>query len=89
VTYSQYGKDGFESLKGYSKIDMTCRMAQEQGCRYVWVDMCCIDKNSSAELSEAINSMYRWYERAELCYVYLSDLAPAADWLKDLARCSW
>ncbi|KAL5905981.1 hypothetical protein ACKVV1_010394 [Pyricularia oryzae] len=29
---------------------------------YVWVDICCIDKTSSAELSEAINSMFRWYE---------------------------
>jgi hypothetical protein len=29
----------------------------------------CIDKSSSAEPSEAINSMYRWYQCAEICYV--------------------
>ena len=32
---------------------------------------CCIDKKSSAELSEAINSMYRWYGNAKVCYAYL------------------
>lgn len=39
-----------------------------------WIDTCCIDKRSSAELSEAINSMYRWYSRAEICYAYLADV---------------
>jgi len=45
--------------KGYRKIEMTCRMASEAGLGYAWVDTCCIDKSSSAELTEAINSMYR------------------------------
>lgn len=35
---------------------------------------CCIDKTSTAELSEAINSMYRWYQKAQVCYVYLADV---------------
>ena len=35
---------------------------------------CCIDKTSSAELSEAINSMWQWYENAEVCVVYLPDV---------------
>jgi hypothetical protein len=39
---------------------------------------CCIDKTSSAELSEAINSMFRWYEKAETCYAYLSDVPDGA-----------
>jgi hypothetical protein len=48
------------------------------GFEYVWVDTCCIDKTSSAELSEAINSMFSWYQKADVCYVYLSDyLFPA------------
>ncbi|KAM0230130.1 hypothetical protein ACHAPO_009497 [Fusarium lateritium] len=41
----------------------------------VWIDTCCIDKTSSAELSEAINSMFKWYQQASLCYVFLSDFS--------------
>jgi hypothetical protein len=47
----------------------------EGGLEWIWVDTCCIDKTSSAELSEAINSMYQWYARSEVCYAYLSDVA--------------
>jgi hypothetical protein len=36
---------------------------------------CCIDKTSSAELSEAINSMFRWYSRSKVCYAYLTDVS--------------
>jgi hypothetical protein len=51
-----------------------------------WIDTCCINKTSSAELSEAINSMFGWYERAEVCYAYLSDAFtdPADLFLNDL-----
>ncbi|KAG4437250.1 hypothetical protein IFR05_007266 [Cadophora sp. M221] len=47
---------------GFSKIKRTCELAQERGINYAWVDTCCIDKSSSAELTEAINSMFRWYK---------------------------
>ncbi|ROV89112.1 hypothetical protein VMCG_09862 [Cytospora schulzeri] len=59
---------------GWQKIDRTCRQAARDGLEYAWVDTCCIDKSSSAELSEAINSMFRWYKRATVCYVFLPDL---------------
>ena len=59
---------------GYKKILDTCRQAQKDGYEWVWVDTCCIDKRSSAELSEAINSMYRWYANAKACYAYLHDV---------------
>ena len=59
---------------GYRKIVNSCGKAKEDGYRWVWVDTCCIDKRSSAELSEAINSMYRYYWEAEKCYAYLSDV---------------
>ncbi|KAI3329481.1 HET-domain-containing protein [Ustulina deusta] len=65
-------------LKGYEKIAATCRIAQEQGLDYAWVDTCCIDKSSSAELSEAINSMFAWYRDAAVCYAWLSDYAQDA-----------
>ncbi|KAK4108985.1 HET-domain-containing protein [Canariomyces notabilis] len=41
---------------------------------YIWVDTCCINKESSAELSEAINSMYQWYKEAELCIAFMADV---------------
>ena len=59
--------------KGFQKISGCCALAAAEGWQFVWVDTCCIDKSSSAELTEAINSMYKWYERSEVCYVYLED----------------
>ncbi|KAF7550885.1 hypothetical protein G7Z17_g5416 [Cylindrodendrum hubeiense] len=61
---------------GYLKIERACSEARNRGLDYVWVDTCCIDKTSSAELSEAINSMFRWYEAAEVCLAYLVDVPP-------------
>ena len=53
---------------GYQKILGSCEQAKKDGYNWLWVDTCCIDKRSSAELSEAINSMYQWYENASICY---------------------
>ncbi|KAF9692825.1 hypothetical protein EKO04_009224 [Ascochyta lentis] len=61
---------------GYSKIVNAAREAKGLGFKYIWIDTCCIDKSSSAELQEAINSMYRWYQAAEVCIVYLEDIWP-------------
>jgi hypothetical protein len=58
----------------YTKIEGSCKTALKDGFEYVWVDTCCIDKTSSSELSEAINSMYQWYQQADVCYVYLWDI---------------
>lgn len=41
---------------------------------HVWIDTISIDKTSSAELSEAINSMWKWYRDAEICYVDMEDV---------------
>lgn len=75
----------------FSKIEKTCQMAADYGLWYAWVDTCCIDKSSSAELSEAINSMFRWYKNALLCYAFLSDLFPANDAQSsyDFRECRW
>lgn len=59
---------------GFTKVLFCCNQARTDGLKYVWIDTCCIDKASSAELSEAINSMYRWYQNAKICYVYLRDV---------------
>ena len=62
--------------KGYQKIRECCRIAKERDkTEYVWIDTCCIDQTSSAELSEAINSMYDWYKHAHICYAYLADVS--------------
>jgi hypothetical protein len=68
VTYSHYVKGGYEQTKGYSKGRGSLVLS------YVWLDTCCIDKSSSAELSEAIDSMFRRYRNAKVCFAYLSDL---------------
>ncbi|KAK4462288.1 hypothetical protein QBC42DRAFT_268061 [Cladorrhinum samala] len=59
---------------GYAKIRDSARLAKSEGYDYIWIDTCCIDKTSSAELSEAINSMFRWYNEAAVCYAYLNDV---------------
>jgi hypothetical protein len=61
--------------KGYEKITQCCAQALRDNLGYIWVDTFCIDKTSSAELSEALNSMYEWYQNAEVCYAYLCDVA--------------
>ena len=67
-------RDEIRQRDGYRKILQSCKQAQKDGYERLWVDTCCIDKRSSAELSEAINSMYRWYENAKVCYAYLHDV---------------
>ena len=65
---------------GYNKIWFCGKQAKRDGLQYFWVDTCCIDKSNNTELSEAINSMFRWYRDAAKCYVYLSDVSsPAFD----------
>jgi hypothetical protein len=64
-----------KSKAGYEKIRFCAQQASDDGLQYFWVDTCCIDKSSSAELQEAINSMFRWYQNAAKCYVYLSDVS--------------
>jgi hypothetical protein len=59
--------------KGWQKVLGTCKCAKEDGLEWVWIDTCCINKESSAELSEAINSMFKYYRDAFVCYAYLSD----------------
>ncbi|KAI1787820.1 heterokaryon incompatibility protein-domain-containing protein [Ganoderma leucocontextum] len=56
------------------KIRNACAKARHDGFRWLWVDTCCIDKSNSTELSEAINSMYAWYQGAAMCYALLDDV---------------
>lgn len=56
------------------KIRGACQTARAKGIRWMWIDTCCIDKSSTSELSESLNSMFRWYRDAKLCITYLSDV---------------
>lgn len=62
-----------KAKKGLQKVLDAAKLASSEGHDWIWIDTCCIDKTSSSELSEAINSMYRWYQGSEVCYVYLED----------------
>ncbi|KAF1959939.1 HET-domain-containing protein [Byssothecium circinans] len=75
VTFKDIKKGTGKSKAGYSKIRFCGKQADNDGLQFFWVDTCCIDKSSSAELSEAINSMFQWYYKADKCYVYLSDVS--------------
>jgi hypothetical protein len=59
---------------GFAKIRHSAKIAVGSGLGFIWIDTCCIDKSSSAELSEAINSMFRWYQESNVCYAYLHDV---------------
>ncbi|KAK7462402.1 hypothetical protein VKT23_008001 [Stygiomarasmius scandens] len=64
---------------GWSKVKNACAYALKHEFEWIWIDSCCIDKSSSAGLSEAINSMYQYYEDAVVCYAYLSDASSKED----------
>ncbi|OMP84464.1 Vegetative incompatibility protein HET-E-1 [Diplodia seriata] len=71
-------REGHPSIKakeGFQKVRSFCRKACMVGYKWGWADTCCIDKSSSAELSESINSMFRWYRASSVCFVHLSDVS--------------
>lgn len=74
VTFEDVDIGSGRRKAGYKKIKFCGEQAKRDGLRYFWVDSCCIKKSDSTELTESLNSMFRWYYRAERCYVYLSDV---------------
>lgn len=74
-TYAEWQRRQSQDQRaGYRKIEEASRQALNDRWKYLWVDTVCIDKRSSSELSEAINSMFAWYQASRVCYVYLSDV---------------
>ncbi|KAN0080705.1 hypothetical protein V8E54_003909, partial [Elaphomyces granulatus] len=55
---------------GYDKIRFCGEQARRDGWQYFWIDTCCIDKSSSTELQEAINSMFQWYRDANAMCIW-------------------
>ncbi|PSN66362.1 HET-domain-containing protein [Corynespora cassiicola Philippines] len=82
VTFQQlHDVENRSKILGWQKIEYTCNEAARQGLQYAWIDTCCIDKTSSVELSEAINTMFSWYTSAAVCYAYLIDVTEGVDYL--------
>jgi hypothetical protein len=113
ITYEDIAANGgrLPSTGASLKIRNFCRKASEnnpigrQTVSWVWVDTCCINKSSSSELQEAINSMFSWYKSASDCYVYLEDVqvqwdnnmlsdealykAKWRDWISQVKQARW
>ncbi|KAH7145549.1 heterokaryon incompatibility protein-domain-containing protein [Dactylonectria estremocensis] len=81
VTLQDMDRSDLAQKPGWTKIVGFCKAVVKffpEPLEYVWVDTCCIDKTSSAELSEAINAMFRWYQLAQCCFAYLEDVSHGA-----------
>ncbi|KIN08799.1 hypothetical protein OIDMADRAFT_109372, partial [Oidiodendron maius Zn] len=75
VTFKGIIEGNGASKTGFNKIRFCGEQARRDRLLYFWVDTCCIDKPSSAELTEAINSMLLWYQNMVKCYVHLLDVS--------------
>ena len=82
VAFKDMRKGRAPQGSGLAKIENFCKLAAARGLDWAWIDTCCIDKRSSAELSEAINAMYKWYKCSYECYVHLSDVEYSSDELQ-------
>jgi len=90
VTFKDLLDGTSKSKAGYGKIRFCGEQARRHGLQYFWVDTCCIDKSSSTELAEALNSMFRWYQKAARCYVYFSDVSTQKRKASDTStECIW
>jgi Heterokaryon incompatibility protein (HET) len=90
VTFKDLMEGTGKNKAGYKKIEFCGKQAASDDLQLFWVDTCCINKSSSAELTEAINSMFCWYQNASKCYVYLSDVLTSGHALSTLSSStSW
>ena len=83
VTFQDLRTGRAKKKAGFTKLRRFCTLAKDHQLNYAWMDTCCIDKTSSAELSEAINSMYLWYQMSAVCYAYLEDVHDDEDPTKE------
>ncbi|KAK8071493.1 HET-domain-containing protein [Apiospora hydei] len=82
IDWSQ--KHGFRKLMG------ACAEAvRNHQLDWLWADTVCIDRSSSAELSESINSMYRWYRNCSICLAYMGDACPSSSIEDALEKSQW
>ncbi|KAH6656334.1 beta transducin-like protein HET-E2C*40 [Truncatella angustata] len=89
VTFQEVREKKGKKKAGYTKIKLCGQQAKLDGLEYFWVDTCCIDKTNAVELTEAINSMFRWYQKADKCYVYLADVSRDSSTPAEQAQPTW
>lgn len=89
VTFQDLENNTGEHKPGYKKIRFCAEQARRNGLQYFWVDTCCINKANLTELAYSINSMFRWYQNAVKCYVYLADVSIGPCDQGDLSANSW
>ncbi|KAH9203232.1 heterokaryon incompatibility protein-domain-containing protein [Leptodontidium sp. 2 PMI_412] len=89
VTFDDFRAGTYIAKTGYRKIEFCGEQAARDGFQYFWVDTCCINKINLPELSEAINSMFRWYQDAARCYVYLSDVSKRCNANESFSQSIW
>ncbi|KAL8403478.1 hypothetical protein RB594_008655 [Gaeumannomyces avenae] len=92
---TQLDESTLRDKAGYAKVENVCRIARGMGLQHVWIDTCCIDKTRSAEVSQCLNAMFRWYKKSAVCIVYLHDFRPdpglelGQGLVDSLAKCQW
>jgi len=89
VTFRDLMENTGKNKPGYEKIVFCGRQAHTDNLNHFWVDTCCIDKTSSAELTESIISMFNWYRNAKICYVYLADVSRDECGQSEISRATW
>ncbi|ETN36266.1 uncharacterized protein HMPREF1541_08543 [Cyphellophora europaea CBS 101466] len=97
VTFEDIHNHTGSNKEGYAKLTFCAERARRDGLEFFWVDTCCIKQSNSSELAEAINCMFRWYQGAEKCYVFLADVSllncglarAERDWQSSLRDSKW
>jgi hypothetical protein len=90
VLYDDVQMDGkSKNKRGFRKLKFCQKQAVEDGLEFFWIDTCCIDRSSSSELSEAVNSMFDWYRNADKCYVYLTDVTSKKQRKEQFCNSNW
>ncbi|KAI0113790.1 heterokaryon incompatibility protein-domain-containing protein [Nemania sp. FL0031] len=62
VSFQDLQSGGMVRLIGFRKLQFVCEQTRRDGFQFTWIDTCCIDRRSSAELSEAVNE---WFYRVQ------------------------
>lgn len=90
VTFQEVRDEYNQTKKGYRKVRDFAKYVRDHvhGVQWLWIDTCCINKDSAAELSEAINLMFKWYRNAQVCLAWLPDVDVVGD-EHDFKKSEW
>lgn len=94
ITFQEFESKSSTHKFGYEKVSLFCSLCVQRNIQWAWADTVCIDKTNSAELSEAINSMFLWYRRSIVCFAYLDDLSQLtgpdpSSWEEHFKKSKW